>query len=72
MDFEQLTHGVVNTVVYSLVGLVAFALAFWIMEKLAPFSLRKEIEEDHNTALAIIMSAVILGISLIIFGAVKG
>jgi hypothetical protein len=40
------------------------------MNKLAPFSLRKEIEHDHNTALAIIMAAIIIGMALIVSSAV--
>ena len=40
--------------------------------KVAPFSIRKEIEEDQNTSLGIIIGAVILGISMIISAAVQG
>jgi putative membrane protein len=42
------------------------------MGKLSPFSLRKEIEEDHNTALAIIMGAVIIGIALVVAAGISG
>jgi len=49
-----------------------FAIAFWLMTKLAPFSVKKEIEEDQNTALAVIMAGVLIGISLIIAAAVSG
>jgi len=70
--FETLARGLVSTVAYSLVGILFFAMAFWLMEKLTPFSLRKEIEEDENDALAMIMSAVVIGISLIIMGALLG
>ncbi len=58
------------TLIYVPVGLLAFALAFWIMNKVAPFSVRKEIEEDQNTALAVIMGSVIIGISIIIAAAI--
>ena len=44
----------------------------WPMNRLSPFSIKKEIEEDHNTALAIIMAGVIIGVSLIISSAVGG
>ena len=54
------------------IGLVVFGLAFWVMNKLAPFPIKKEIEEDQNVALAIIMAGVIIGISLIIASAVSG
>ncbi len=49
-----------------------FAIAFFLMIKVTPFSVRKEIEEDQNTALAIIMAGVIIGISLIIAAAIGG
>jgi uncharacterized membrane protein YjfL (UPF0719 family) len=42
------------------------------MNKLAPFSVKKEIEEDQNVALAIIMAGVIIGVSLIIAFAIAG
>jgi putative membrane protein len=54
------------------IGLVVFLVAFFLMVKVTPFSVRKEIEEDQNTALAIIMAGVIIGISLIISAAIHG
>ena len=69
---ETLLKGLVSTVAYSLIGIIFFGMAFWLMEKLAPFSIRKEIEEDENDALALIMSAVVVGIALIIMGALLG
>lgn len=61
-----------NTVVYTVFGVVVFGLAFWAMVKLAPFSVMKELEADHNTAVAILMAAVILGLSIIIAAALHG
>ena len=58
--------------VFSLLGLLVFALAFFLMAKISPFSLRKEIEHDQNTALAILMGSVILGIAHIIAAAITG
>ena len=37
-----------------------------------PFSVRKEIEEDQNIALAIVIASVILGSALIIAAAIHG
>ena len=70
MSFEKLGEALLASAAFSVVGLVVFIVAFLLMNKLAPFSLRKEIEEDHNTALAIIMGAIILGIALIVASAV--
>ena len=63
---------VLQTIVWVFVGVVVFALAFWVMAKLSPFSIRKEIEQDQNSAMAIIMAAVILGIALIVAAAIHG
>ncbi len=60
------------TLVYSTVGLAVFAAAFFIFEKITPFSIRKEIEEDQNTALAIIFGSVLIGLAIIIAAAIAG
>ena len=62
----------VLTLVYSAVGLAVFAAAFFIFEKITPFSIRKEIEEDQNTALAIIFGSVLIGLAIIIAAAIAG
>ena len=59
-------------VVFSLVGVAVLAICFLLMNKLSPFSIKKEIEEDHNVALAVIMGAVIIGMSIIIAAAILG
>ena len=63
---EHLIQGIVDSLVFSLIGVIVFGLAFWGIVKICPFSLKKEIEEDQNTALGIIIGAVILGLSIII------
>jgi uncharacterized membrane protein YjfL (UPF0719 family) len=72
MKLENMGDAVVSTAVFAGIGLAVFGIAFWLMTKLAPFSVKKEIEEDQNTALAIIMAGVLIGISLIIAAAVSG
>ena len=72
---EQLTTlgiHVVSTIVFVFIGLIFFAIAFWIITKVAPFSVRKEIEEDQNTALGIVIGSVIIGIALIVSAALHG
>lgn len=67
MIFKHLQPAIlVETLVYMVVGLIFFGLAIWIMEKLTPFSIRKEIEHDQNVALGIIIGAVIIGIAIIL------
>ncbi|MDA1015246.1 MAG: DUF350 domain-containing protein [Planctomycetota bacterium] len=67
-----LVDHLVGAVVFTVMGLVVFAVAFWLMQKMCPFSVTKEIEEDQNTSLAIIMGSVMIGISIIIAAAIHG
>lgn len=61
-----------NTLLYTVFGVVIFAIAFWAMVKISPFPVRHEIETDHNVAVAILMGSVILGLALIIAAALHG
>jgi len=69
---SPLLESLLNVAVYTLAGLLLFALAFFVMGKATPFSIRKEIEEDQNVALAIVIGSVIIGIALIIVAAIAG
>jgi len=70
IPMENLLPVVVTTLVFVLIGLIVFALAFVVITKVSPFSVRKEIEDDQNIALAIVIASVILGSALIIAAAV--
>ena len=54
------------------IGLIVFAIAFLIVVLVAPFSVKKEIEVDQNTSLAIIIGSVIIGVAMIISAAIHG
>ena len=72
VPMDTLLPVLVTTLVFVVLGLIIFALAFFVIAKATPFSVRKEIEEDHNVALAIVIASVILGTALIIAAAVHG
>ena len=63
-------NNVVNAVVYAAIGIVIFAGAFLVIDKVTPYHLWKEIVQEHNTALAILLGAMSLGICVIIASAV--
>jgi len=65
-------HTFLVTVAYTVFGLIVFGVAFWLITKLVPFSMRKEIEDDQNTALGIVIGAVILGLAIIIASTIHG
>lgn len=62
----------IATLVYTLFGLAVFGGSLWLVTLVAPFSIRKEIEEDQNTALGIMIGAMFVGIALIISAAISG
>jgi len=72
VPMDQLANLVFETLVFAIIGIILFALAFWLIVKVSPFSTRKEIEDDQNVALAIVIGSVILGIALIVAAAVHG
>ncbi len=72
VPMNQLTDLIVETLVLTLIGLILFSVAFKIITKVSPFSIRKEIEEDQNIALGIVIAAVIIGIAMIVSAAVHG
>ncbi len=61
-----------NAIIYAVLGIVIFIGAFALVDKLTPYALWKEIVEDHNTALAILIGAMSLGVCLIIAAAIHG
>ena len=72
MDWAKFGFQLLATVIYVLLGLLAFAVAFGVIARITKFSIRKEIEEYQNTSLAILIGSVILGIALIIAAAIHG
>jgi uncharacterized membrane protein YjfL (UPF0719 family) len=72
IDFNAIVKVAVESVVFVMIGLVVFGVAFWLITKITPFSIRKEIEDDQNTALGIVIGSVIIGLALIISAAIGG
>lgn len=71
-QFDQFMTQVMSSLVFSLIGVVVFAFAFWLIVKISPFSVRKEIEHDQNVALSIVIASVIVGVALIVAAAIHG
>lgn len=63
---------VLAAIVFSLVGIAVLGGCFWIMKRMTPFCVVKEIEQDQNVALAVLMGSVIIGMAIIIAAAISG
>lgn len=72
MNFGPLVKMLLGTTTFVLLGMMMFAFAFFVIAKVTPFSIKKEIEQDQNVALAILIGSVMLGISIIIAAGVHG
>lgn len=72
VKLEELLPVLATTVIFVAIGLIVFLIAFLVVVLVAPFSVKKEIEEDQNTSLAIIIGAIIVGIAMIISAAIQG
>ena len=72
VQFNQLIEVLVATLIFVVIGLVFFAIAFIVLDKALPYSIHKEIEEDQNTALGIIIGSMMIGIAIIIAAAIQG
>lgn len=72
MDWHVVVQGLVQALIFGLVGIALFMLALWLIARLSPFSARKEIEVDHNVAYAIIVGSVMLGLAVILASAIHG
>lgn len=72
VKLEEIWNVIEATVIFVAIGLIVFTVAFLIVVLVAPFSVKKEIEDDQNISLAIIIGSIIIGIAMIIAAAIQG
>ena len=61
---------VLNAGVFALIGIVIFIGTFVILDKMTPYHLWKEIVENKNLALAVLLGSMSIGLCMIIAAAV--
>ncbi len=61
---------IVNSLIYSLLGIAVFWISFIVIDKLTPYDLWGEINREKNVALAIVVGAMCIAIGLIIASAI--
>lgn len=70
VKMDQLLETLVTTLIFVSIGIVIFAVTYGILGMIYP--IKKEIEEDQNTALGIVIGAIMIGIAIIIAAAIQG
>ncbi|MCC6372144.1 MAG: DUF350 domain-containing protein [Bacteroidia bacterium] len=68
-DLLQL-KAILASVVYSVLGIIILVISFYIIEKITPENVWKEIIQHKNMAVAIMGAAYILAIAIIIASAI--
>jgi uncharacterized membrane protein YjfL (UPF0719 family) len=73
MDIEWLRPAAFfGSILFALVGVLVFWISFIIIDKITPYDLWREIVEKQNMALALVVAAMSLGISIIVAAAIHG
>lgn len=70
VKLDQLLEVLVTTLIFVFIGLVIFSIAYGILSRI--FHIHKEIEEDQNTALGVVIGSIMIGLALIISAAIQG
>ncbi len=69
---KPLLTGLLDTLIYSLLGIALCFFAFKVVDWMLPGDLPTQIADDRNVAIAIVAAAMILGVSIIIAAAIAG
>lgn len=64
------TQAIVSSLIFAVIGIAILVLTFWIVEKITPENLWREIIDKKNTALALMASAFMIAIAIIIASAI--
>ncbi|HEY0030940.1 MAG TPA: DUF350 domain-containing protein [Bacteroidia bacterium] len=62
----------IPALVYSFLGIIILLVSFWIIDKMTPRDLWKEIIEKQNMAFAVLAAAFMIAIAMIISSAIHG
>jgi putative membrane protein len=71
MEYIKIS-AVVGSLLYSLIGVVILCLTFWIIDKITPYDLWKELIENRNQPLATAVAGMFVAIAIIVAAAIHG
>lgn len=70
MAFMNQAQNLVISVIYGFVGILLLIAGYYLYELITPFSVKKELIEDQNIAIGVVVAAMILGMAIIIAAAI--
>ena len=71
-NWAHFFHLIFQCLIFSFIGLAMFGIAFVMFEKLVKISIKKEIAEDNNTAMGIVMAGMMIAMAIIVAAAISG
>jgi uncharacterized membrane protein YjfL (UPF0719 family) len=71
MEYVKLS-ALIGSLLYSVIGVVILCLSFWIIDRLTPYDLWKELIENRNQPLATAAAGMFVAIAIIIAAAIHG
>ena len=66
----DIVRNVELALVFALIGIVVFVVSFVVIDRVTPYDLWKEIVQEKNLALAVLIGAMSIGLCIIIAAAV--
>jgi len=56
----------VDAAIFGIVGIVLLIIGYYLWELITPYNVRKELQENKNVAVAIVVASFILGMAIVI------
>ena len=72
LDIKVLVGLVIESIVFSVVGLVVLLIGYKIFDAVTPYHLNHEIAEDNNTAAGVAVAGLLIALGLIVAAAISG
>jgi putative membrane protein len=69
-NFSSLAPNIVAAILFAVLGVATFVASFWIVDRLTPYDLWREVIEEQNVAVAILMGLIGLGLAIVIAAAI--
>ena len=66
MQAVSLWRAIVDAALFGLSGIVLLIIGYYLWELITPYNLRREIHENRNNAVAIVVAAFIIGMAIVI------
>lgn len=63
-------HAISSTIIYSLLGLLILLFAYKVFDWVTPYNIQKEMAEDNNTAVGVMLAGVFIALAIIIAAAI--